>query len=76
MHPGTICHLVILHSVNLFSVLFTVSSRNMQTFELDYSQGERGPSGEPGQPGDIGIGFPGAKVTHLYYNYYKNHNSK
>lgn len=29
------------------------------------SQGDRGSIGAPGQAGDIGIGFPGAKVLRL-----------
>lgn len=29
---------------------------------LIFLQGDRGTSGVPGPPGDIGIGFPGAKV--------------
>lgn len=34
----------------------------VQIFDLVYLQGDRGTSGVPGPPGDIGIGFPGAKV--------------
>ena len=59
------CILVIISY--FISHLFAVLNSYMQTSELvNLSQGDRGPHGASGPPGDIGIGFPGAKVTYLY----------
>lgn len=42
-------------------------SHVLQTSDLVHLQGDRGPSGASGPPGDIGIGFPGAKVPLLHF---------
>lgn len=47
-------------SMNVYIYVYLV-------FNLFYSpQGDRGPMGAPGPQGDIGIGFPGGKVSPSY----------
>lgn len=58
---------------HFISHLFAVLNCHHIMTELVYlQQGDRGPNGASGPPGDIGIGFPGAKVTLLYQHYLKN----
>ena len=44
------------------SLSFSLSLINVITW-VSLSQGDRGTTGSPGVMGEIGIGFPGSKVT-------------